>query len=130
MKNIPSTLETYGEGYRNTVAPSITDIMIGINHVGVPYPVLPSIYEAYLQGICGQTFTHKGVRIVIFRDGGVKIQVSPSGDSIPMAPDRPYRSNPNYSVRTFRLKNYNRLQTGVAYSIEEFCDMAAGNLTI
>lgn len=130
MKNIESTVETYGEGYRNTVASNATEIMIAINHLGVPYPVLPSINEAYLQGICGLTFTHKGVSIVLFRDGGVKIQVSPESESVPTAPDRPYRSNPNYSVRTFRLKNYNREQTGVAYSIEDFCSIAAGNLTL
>lgn len=130
MKNMKSDVETYADGYRNTVAEDATDIMVALNHLGIPYPVLPSIDEPYLQSICGRTFTHKCVTVLFFRDAGVKIQVWPLGQTIKSAADRPYRSNPNFSHRSFRLKSYTRKQTGVAYSLEDFCSLASGNLTI
>lgn len=120
----------YAEGCRNRVHSIDSEIRIAIDHNGNPFPILPTLNEDWMRANCHKEIGENGVSILTFRDGGFRIQIAPSGVTVPEAAIGVYGSNPNYQHRTFRIENYTRAQTFVPYTVAEFCKTAKGNMTI
>jgi hypothetical protein len=113
--------------YNHICAEQAQPIMIRVDHLGKPYPVLKSDDETFIQGLANSSYTFHRVTVSVYRNGGVKIAANPSGVPVKMAIAGAYGQNPNYddNRRNMRLETYS---AGWFGTIKEFCALAQNNL--